>query len=100
MEHGKYSGVVDIARNGIDESIRLRDDNERLKRELFRAKERAAEWRMKAKTSVSRAQYFESRCVQMDAAIRRALADSESGTGWGPDVTVCGYLREALGNNA
>lgn len=29
-------------------------------------------------------------------AIRRALADEESGKGWGPDVTVCGYLREAL----
>jgi len=75
---------------------RLKDDNERLRRELFRAKERAAEWRSKARTSVMRAQYLESRCVAMDAAIRRALADSESGNGWGPDVTVCGYLRDAL----
>ena len=100
MEHGKYSGVVDIALNGIDEVIRLRDDNERLKREIFRAKERAAEWRMKAKTSVARAQYLEARCVAMDAAIRCALADSESGNGWGPDVTVCGYLRATLGHNA
>ena len=33
-------------------------------------------------------------------AIERALADSESGNGWGPDVTVCAYLREALSPNA
>lgn len=33
---------------------------------------------------------------RMRTAIERALADSESGDGWGPDVTVCGYLREAL----
>lgn len=30
------------------------------------------------------------------AAIERAIADSESGKGWGPDVTVCEYLRAAL----
>ena len=99
MDHGKYSGVVDIACNGVDEVIRLGDDNERLKRELFRAKELAAEWRMKAKTSVSRAQYLEARCIKMDAAIRRALADSESSQGWGPDVRVCAYLRAALWHN-
>jgi len=29
-------------------------------------------------------------------AIERALADSESGNGWGPDVTVCEYLRKAI----
>jgi len=29
-------------------------------------------------------------------AIERALADEESGTLWGPDVTVCEYLREAI----
>lgn len=29
-------------------------------------------------------------------AIQRALDDSESGSGWGPDVTVCGYLLDAL----
>ena len=34
---------------------------------------------------------------RLRSAIRRALADSESGNGWGPDVTVCAYLREALG---
>jgi hypothetical protein len=34
--------------------------------------------------------------VRMRSAIERALADEESGTGWGPDVTVCGYLREAI----
>ena len=28
--------------------------------------------------------------------IQRALDDSESGDGWGPDVTVCNYLLEAL----
>ena len=72
---------------------------ERLKCGIFSAKEQAAEWRMKAKTSELRAQYLEARCVQMDAAIRRALADSESGSGWGPDVTVCGYLRDALRHN-
>ena len=33
-------------------------------------------------------------------AIERALADSESGNGWGPDVTACAYLREALSPNA
>jgi len=34
--------------------------------------------------------------ARMRSAIERALADEESGTGWGPDVTVCGYLREAI----
>lgn len=33
---------------------------------------------------------------RLRTAINRALADSESGKGWGPDVTVCAYLREAL----
>ena len=33
---------------------------------------------------------------RLHTAINRALADSESGKGWGPDVTVCAYLREAL----
>jgi uncharacterized protein (UPF0335 family) len=33
---------------------------------------------------------------KLRAAIKRALADAESGEGWGPDVTVCAYLREAL----
>jgi hypothetical protein len=35
---------------------------------------------------------------QMRTAIERALNDSESGAGWGPDVTVCAYLRAALPN--
>lgn len=39
----------------------------------------------------------EARADRMCTAIERALADSESGAGWGPDVTVCAYLREALG---
>lgn len=29
-------------------------------------------------------------------AVEKALADEESGSGWGPDVTVCNSLREAL----
>lgn len=33
-EHGKYSGVVDIARNGIDAVIRLENENERLRQEI------------------------------------------------------------------
>lgn len=33
---------------------------------------------------------------RLRTAIRRALDDSESGNGWGPDVTVCQYLRDAL----
>lgn len=37
-----------------------------------------------------------ARCGRMEGAINRALNDSESGNGWGPDVTVCAYLREAL----
>lgn len=35
--------------------------------------------------------------ARLRAAIKRAIDDSESGDGWGPDVTVVGYLREALG---
>ena len=30
-KHGKYSGVIDVARNGIDEVIRLRAENDRLR---------------------------------------------------------------------
>ena len=32
----------------------------------------------------------------LTTAIQRALDDEESGKGWGPDVTVCGYLSDAL----
>lgn len=32
----------------------------------------------------------------MRKAIKKALADAESGDGWGPDVTVCGYLNAAI----
>lgn len=28
--------------------------------------------------------------------IADAVADAESGDGWGPDVTVCGKLRKAI----
>jgi glycyl-tRNA synthetase alpha subunit len=37
-----------------------------------------------------------ARIVELETAIKRALDDEESGTGWGPDVTVCAYLRDAL----
>ncbi len=32
----------------------------------------------------------------MRAAIVSALGDSESGKGWGPDVTVCARLKKSL----
>lgn len=35
-------------------------------------------------------------CMRLRTAIQRALDDSESGNGWGPNVTVCQYLRDAL----
>jgi len=38
--------------------------------------------------------------ARLRGAIERAIADEESGNGWGPDVTVCAYLREALSPNA
>lgn len=34
--------------------------------------------------------------ARLRLSIQRALDDSESGNGWGPDVTVCQYLRDAL----
>jgi hypothetical protein len=37
--------------------------------------------------------------MRLRGAIERALSDSESGTGWGPDVSVCSYLRDALSPN-
>lgn len=37
--------------------------------------------------------------MRLRDAIERALSDSESGTGWGPDVSVCSYLRDALSPN-
>ena len=33
--HGPYAGVVDVARNGIDEIIRLRREVQRLQRALY-----------------------------------------------------------------
>lgn len=33
---------------------------------------------------------------RLRVAIQRALDDEESGNGWGPDNTVCAYLRDAL----
>lgn len=35
-------------------------------------------------------------CGTMHDAITRAINDSESGDGWGPDVTVVAYLEKAL----
>jgi hypothetical protein len=35
--------------------------------------------------------------ARMRNAIEKALADSESGNGWGPDVTICTYLAAAIG---
>ena len=34
--------------------------------------------------------------ITMRTAIKRALADAESGNGWGPDVTICEYLNTAI----
>lgn len=42
---------------------------------------------------------LENENIVFHEAIQRALDDEESGTGWGPDVTVCGYLRQALSGN-
>ena len=41
-------------------------------------------------------EYLRERIERLESAIRRALADSESGNGWGPDITICEYLQEAL----
>ena len=38
----------------------------------------------------------DERTGKMRKAIERALADEESGDGWGPDITVCEYLRKAI----
>ena len=38
----------------------------------------------------------EAENARLRNAIQRAIDDQESGTGWGPDITVCGYLRDAL----
>ena len=37
--------------------------------------------------------------ARLKATIQKALNDSESGTGWGPDVTVRAYLIDALEGN-
>jgi hypothetical protein len=34
--------------------------------------------------------------ITMRKAIKKALADAESGDGWGPDITVCEYLNAAI----
>lgn len=36
------------------------------------------------------------RIVQLETCIKSVLADSESGTHWGPDITVCEKLRTIL----
>jgi len=38
----------------------------------------------------------EAQIMGLREAIQKVLADEESGEGWGPDVTVCAYLRKAL----
>ncbi len=43
-----------------------------------------------------RAEAAEAEVERLRGAIKRALDDEESGEGWGPDVTVCEYLRAAL----
>ena len=67
-----------------------------LSQQLYRGRtDRTDEWKMDE--YVRMAQQLEAEIGRLRASIKRALADSESGTGWGPDVTVCAYLREALG---
>jgi hypothetical protein len=44
-------------------------------------------------------QEYKDDCMRLRGSIERALADSESGDGWGPDVTVCAYLKDALTPN-
>ena len=34
--------------------------------------------------------------LKKDQMIKKVLEDEESGKGWGPDVTTCAYLQEAL----
>lgn len=36
------------------------------------------------------------RVAELEAAIREVLADEETGTGWGPDVTMVARLQAAL----
>lgn len=60
------------------------------------AREMNAEYRSASCDDVARRV---DECMRLRAAIQRALDDAESGNGWGPDVTVCGYLREALTPN-
>ncbi len=64
-----------------------------LESELWRAKEDAAELR---KAGSAASANLHKRIFTLEAAISRVLADSESGKGWGPDVTMVGVLRDAL----
>lgn len=50
-------------------------------------------WRKKAQDHIDAQR---ERIEKLENAIQRALNDEESGNGWGPDVTVCTYLKEAL----
>ena len=36
------------------------------------------------------------RIAELESAIKKVLADEESGKGWGPDVTTVKYLESAL----
>ena len=37
-----------------------------------------------------------ARVAELEAAIREVLADEETGTGWGPDITMALRLKEVL----
>lgn len=72
-----------------------------------RAREIAREWLGDPRPRPALKQHLTAVCRALLAAhaemerlreaIENVLGDAESGNGWGPDVTVCAYLREALG---
>lgn len=69
-----------------EEAFKERDD----------ARAEAARMRELLNESEVEANALSHEVARLRAAIQRALDDEESGTGWGPDVTACAYLREAL----
>lgn len=82
-----------------DEIDDLRDKISNLKHEnaaLLRALTQPWDEKSSLRQLQARAEVAEAACDRMRSAIKQALADAESGRGWGPDITVCEYLRAAL----
>jgi len=104
MSDINWKGLAKEAAKEI-ESLRARLKARDL--DLVDSQVQALQWGEHARESQKAARGMESnleasqrRVRKLEEVITKVLNDEESGTGWGPDVTVCAWLRDALSESS